>query len=249
MMSKQTALVADDSVQVQRIVTHILKDDLHFGQVISVGNGKQALSVFERTSIDWVFSDWEMPVMGGEELIMALRHHPRGQRLPVVLMTGYADKKTLEAAILAGVDDFIAKPFSSTTFTQKVKRIAAAMERRAAARIIPKSEVSAEITFGCGSVYPAELVNISSTGCLLRTVPLQNGGTVCEQAKVTLTLESKKIAVKSTIVRISIDNEGPESILPHVLVAFHFHADMGAQNEIKRLIAHQQLRETEVTLQ
>lgn len=245
MFSKQVAIVADDSVQVQRIVAHILKRDLNFGQVLIASNGKQALQLFEAENVDWVFSDWEMPVMSGRELLETLRKHVRGRHVPFVLMTGYADKDTLAAAMAAGITDFIAKPFSPAILSQKVRRIAAAMERRAAARIQPIGRYPAQIVFACGARYDAELVDISSSGCLLRTTPLHKGGTVCDAAKLTLKLESNTVTVKSTTTRIALDNAAAKP--GNVLVAFQFQASGEAQNAIKLFITQQQAKEADQT--
>ncbi|WP_054774083.1 response regulator [Methylogaea oryzae] len=135
MFTKHTALIADDSAQVQRIVARILKQDLNFGHVLIAANGKQALDFFETQHVDWIISDWEMPTMGGHEFVETLRKHPRGREVPFILMTGHADKDTLRTAMASGVNDFIAKPFSPSTLIQKIRRIATAIERRAAARI------------------------------------------------------------------------------------------------------------------
>lgn len=243
MFSKQVAIIADDSVQVQRIVARILKQDLNFGHVLVASNGRQALQFFESENVDWIFSDWEMPTMDGRALLETLRKHPRGRFTPFILMTGHADKETLAAAMAAGITDFVAKPFSPAILTQKVRRIAAAIERRAAARIAPKQRFPAQIAFVKGPAYAAELVDISSSGCLLRTEPLRQGGTVCDQAKLTLKLESKTVAVKATTIRIAVDNDAGQSG-QYVQVAFQFQASDAALNAIKLFITQQQAQES-----
>lgn len=244
MFSKQVAIVADDSVQVQRIVSHILKRDLHFGQVLVASNGKQAMQIFEAENVDWVFSDWEMPVMGGREFLEALRKHVRGRNVPFVLMTGYADKETLAAAIAGGITDFVAKPFSPTILAQKVRRIAAAMERRAAARIRPQGRYPAQIIFGGSTQYEAEMVDISTSGCLLRTCPLREGGTVCDIAKLVLKLDTNVVTVKGMATRIMLDKAegaGP----PNIQVAFQFQGNSNeTQSAIKLFITQQQALES-----
>lgn len=242
MFSKQIALVVDDSSQVRGIVTRILKHDLGFGQVLSATNGKQAFQLFESDNVDWVFCDWEMPVMNGHDLLQALRKHPRGRNIPFVLMTGYADKDTLATAMEAGITDFVAKPFSPSILTQKVRRIAAAIERRAAARITPQGRYPAQIVFACGASYEAMLEDISATGCLLRTMPLTKGGTVCDAATLTLKLEAKPIVVKSTTIRIALNNSS-DNPQQNVLVAFKFDANYAVTNAIKLFITQQQATE------
>lgn len=246
MFSKQVAIVADDSTQVQLIVTRILKDKLNFGRICVAANGKQALKFFESENIDWIFSDWEMPTMNGYEFLLAIRKHPRGEQIPFILMTGYSDRKTLASAMEAGVTDFISKPFSPEILVQKVRRIAAAIERRVAVRIRAQSCYHALIIFDSGASYEAIIEDISVSGCCLRTTPLQHGGTVSDQAQLTLKLESHTVIVKTTTIRIVMDCD-PDKPTPDVLVAFHFQFDSEAQKAIKLFITEQQAREVDRT--
>lgn len=245
MFSKQVALIVDDSVQVQRIVMRILRDDLNFGRILVASNGKQALQYFENEHIDWIFSDWDMPTMGGHELVQALRMHPKGRDIPFILMTGHSDKKTLETAVASGITDFVAKPFSPAVLSQKIRRITAATERRVAARIATKESYPAQIMFCAGGAkYNAELVDISASGCLLRSEPLHKGGTVFDEAKLTLKLISNIITVKSTTIRIAVDSETAKTG-KNILIAFQFKAEGDVLNSIKLFITQQQAKESD----
>jgi two-component system chemotaxis response regulator CheY len=242
MFTKQVALIAEDSLQVQNIVMRILKYNLHFGHVLVACNGKQAMNFFEAEKVDWIISDWEMPTMGGHQFLETLRKHPRGRNVPFILMTSCADKHTLATAMAAGITDFVAKPFSPAILTQKIRRIAMAMEKRVALRIAPVVRCPARIAFANGARYEAELVNISASGCLLRTAPLNQGGTVCEAARLILKLESDIVDVNSTATRIAIDMDAPNN---NVLVAFQFQAGGDAQRAIDLFIAKQQTQQAD----
>lgn len=244
MFSKQVALIVDHSVQVQRIVMRILSDDLNFARVLTASNGKQALQLFETENIDWILSEWAMPVMGGQELIQAIRKHPRGRLVPFILMTNHADKQTLETAMASGVSDFVAKPFSAAILVQKIKRISNALERHVAARIAPKEVYPAQVVFPGGAKYDAELVDISTSGCLLRTAWLQQGGTVFDDVTLTLKLASDTIRVMANASRISKDTKTAKPG-NHVLVAFEFQANAAVLTAIKMFISQLQLSEAE----
>ena len=96
-------LVVDDEEMVRSIVTQLLSLNDH--EVDRASSGQEALTMFEQTSYDIVFTDFGMPEMTGAELARQLRTW--APDLPVILLTGYTD--TQEAA--GEVDDIISKPF------------------------------------------------------------------------------------------------------------------------------------------
>lgn len=223
MFSRQRALIADASTQMQRILMQMLKQNLNFGHVVIADNGKQALKLFETENIDWIFSEWDMPVMDGHQLLLAVRQHPRGKHVPFVLITGGTHKETLIMAMEAGITDFIAKPFSLDILTQKMRNIAASLERRTAERIRTQQQITAKIIFSCGATYDAILENISGIGCcLLHSEALHRGGTVCDEAQLVLNLGAETITVNSKAIRIDLDND-PNLPKPNVRIAFQFY--------------------------
>lgn len=96
-------LVVDDEEMVRSIVTQLLSLNDH--EVDRASSGNEALTMFEDTYYDIVFTDFGMPEMTGAELARRLR--AMAPDLPVILLTGYTD--TEEAA--GEVDDILSKPF------------------------------------------------------------------------------------------------------------------------------------------
>ncbi|MCP8713087.1 response regulator, partial [Streptomyces sp. AC04842] len=66
-----TILVADDSATMRMIVQATLTGA--GWKVLTAGNGQEALEVAKSHPVDLVVSDWNMPVMGGLQLIQGLR--------------------------------------------------------------------------------------------------------------------------------------------------------------------------------
>ena len=62
-----------------------------------------------------------MPGIGGIETCKRLRSGKETAFIPIIMITGYADRKT--DAIEAGVDDFLYKPFSATDLFIRIKSI------------------------------------------------------------------------------------------------------------------------------
>ncbi|KDC23524.1 response regulator receiver domain protein [Bordetella bronchiseptica E014] len=101
-------LVADDSATMRMIVQAALT---RAGwQVVTASDGKQALELAQAQAVDLVVSDWNMPVMGGLDLIRGLRGQARYQDLPVLVLTTEDDGDSKAAARDLGVCGWLNKP-------------------------------------------------------------------------------------------------------------------------------------------
>ena len=84
----RTVLIVDDSDLVRRILGFTMKKE---GYTTLFGaDGKEALSLFDGRDIDLVVSDLNMPVMGGLEMIKAIREMEGYRFMPVVLFVSDA---------------------------------------------------------------------------------------------------------------------------------------------------------------
>jgi CheY-like chemotaxis protein len=82
-------------------------------RVETANDGQQALARLERERFDLVLMDCEMPVMDGLAAATALRRREgQGPRTPVVALTADATPEGRGACLAAGMDDYLAKPFS-----------------------------------------------------------------------------------------------------------------------------------------
>jgi PAS domain S-box-containing protein len=121
-------LVVDDSEINRDVVKHILCDQ---GAVPSFAcDGRQALDwlLAHPADVDIVLMDVQMPVMDGLQATRALRHLPQFHDLPVVALTAGAFQTQRAAALEAGVNHFISKPFD---VPQTITLIARAHRRHA----------------------------------------------------------------------------------------------------------------------
>ncbi|KDD89011.1 response regulator receiver domain protein [Bordetella bronchiseptica MBORD678] len=101
-------LVADDSATIRMIVQAALTGA--GWQVVTASDGKQALELAQAQAVDLVVSDWNMPVMGGLDLIRGLRGQARYQDLPVLVLTTEDDGDSKAAARDLGVCGWLNKP-------------------------------------------------------------------------------------------------------------------------------------------
>ncbi|ALK07986.1 response regulator [Blastochloris viridis] len=103
-------LIAEDDAEVRTLVIRALAIQGH--EVTAAEDGGEALDILNREDgrFDLLLSDIKMPVMDGIALALtATRDYPR---LPILLMTGYADQRERAHGLDAIVRDVLSKPFT-----------------------------------------------------------------------------------------------------------------------------------------
>jgi diguanylate cyclase (GGDEF)-like protein len=112
-------LVVDDDAWARRLSRHALEDAGTI--VIEARDGAEALECFERELPHVILMDVEMPRLNGFEACAAIRAHPRGAHVPIMMVTGCDDAASIERAYTAGATDFLAKPVNWQLLGQRVR--------------------------------------------------------------------------------------------------------------------------------
>jgi two-component system, chemotaxis family, chemotaxis protein CheY len=114
------ALVVDDSKVMRRIVAKIVTQ-LGF-DVLEAGNGLEALEhVKDHGDTIWVaLVDWTMPEMDGLEFVKAVRSLPGNDELLVMMVTAQTAAEDMQAALDAGADEYLMKPFNEESLRAKL---------------------------------------------------------------------------------------------------------------------------------
>ena len=120
----KSCLIVDDSKVIRKVARHIL-ETLEF-DVEEAGDGREALDRCEAKMPDVVLLDWNMPVMSGMEFLRALRQEERDDQPKVVFCTTENDIAHIRAAIAAGADEYVMKPFDRETLQSKLQIVGAA---------------------------------------------------------------------------------------------------------------------------
>jgi len=117
------ALVVDDSKAVRMILAKTLKE-LGF-EVREAANGREALEVIEveKTAVTLVLADWNMPEIDGLELLKRLRQKPELASLVVVMVTTETELGQMTAALEAGANEYIMKPFTRDILVEKLQLV------------------------------------------------------------------------------------------------------------------------------
>ena len=120
-MSFGRILVVDDDPQIRRVMKATLVG--HSYEVMEARTGEEALERLPREMPNLVLLDMNMPGMGGLETCRAIRG---GSDIPVIILSVRNTEKDKVAALDAGADDYITKPFG---IEELLARIRAALRR------------------------------------------------------------------------------------------------------------------------
>jgi two-component system chemotaxis response regulator CheY len=112
-------VIAGDSARTRRIVASILRD-CGFS-VEEAANGEEALACLrELDHPSLAILDWNMPVLDGLETARALRRDERYADLPILMMATERLKDRIDAALAAGVNEYLMKPFTREMVVKKL---------------------------------------------------------------------------------------------------------------------------------
>lgn len=117
----RTVLLVDDSKVVRRVARRFLQE---FGfRVDEVEDGAQAIGYCRAIMPDAVLLDWNMPVMNGIDFLGALRAMAGGGEPKVVFCTTENSIKFVQAALAAGANEYIIKPFDRGLLRDKFEAV------------------------------------------------------------------------------------------------------------------------------
>jgi two-component system chemotaxis response regulator CheY len=119
----KTVLVVDDSAMMRKIVIKNLKDCGYDVNIVEASDGKEGLDKFAAGGVDLVLSDWNMPNLDGLAMVREIRKLDPDKKVPVIMVTteGSADK--VKEAVMAGANNYLAKPFTPERFKEKLSKI------------------------------------------------------------------------------------------------------------------------------
>ncbi|MCX8117516.1 MAG: chemotaxis response regulator CheY [Desulfobacterota bacterium] len=115
-------LVVDDFSTMRRIIKNVLKQ-LGYANIFEAEDGMAALEVLKREKIDFIISDWNMPQMTGLELLKAVRESQAWKDIPFLMVTAEGQKENVIEAVKYRVNNYVVKPFTAETLTEKINKI------------------------------------------------------------------------------------------------------------------------------
>ena len=115
-------LVVEDNPEMRRFIVETLSASC---RVQSVSDGAAAIKHILAEPPDLVVSDVMMPVMSGDQLVMAMREHERLDKVPVLLLTARADEALKLRMLRGGAQDYLAKPFDAAELQARAANLIA----------------------------------------------------------------------------------------------------------------------------
>lgn len=101
-MKPLTILIVDDSAAMRQFVRRAVQlSDVPVASVLEAANGKEALALLDANEIDALFTDINMPVMSGPELLRELQRQGRNRPARIVVSTDGSEARRQEMEGLA----------------------------------------------------------------------------------------------------------------------------------------------------
>ena len=107
-------LLVDDSAVMRKIIQRNLKESgLVIDEFLEASDGKQALDVVNKSAVDLILCDWNMPNMSGIEFVKTLRSLNMPKKIPIVMVTTEGSDAKMAEAKESGADGYLTKPFTA----------------------------------------------------------------------------------------------------------------------------------------
>lgn len=119
-MTARILVVDDIPANVKLLEARLLAE---YFDVLTAGDGYQALAICERNQVDLVLLDIMMPGMDGFEVCERLKANPKTSHIPVVMVTALDQSADRVRGLKAGADDFLTKPVNDLQLISRVKSL------------------------------------------------------------------------------------------------------------------------------
>ncbi|MGC9195224.1 MAG: response regulator [Syntrophobacteraceae bacterium] len=123
MVNKSMSILVVDDLGSMRMQIRDLLWQMGFQNILEARDGNQAMALLERNKIDFIISDWNMPVSDGMELLRHVRSHEIYEKLPFLMLTALSERENVIEAVQAKVSNYLVKPFTPESLEMKIRAI------------------------------------------------------------------------------------------------------------------------------
>ena len=116
-------LVVDDSPTIRRMVRASLARFFPTIEFLEAGSGLEAIERLALAPIGLIVLDLNMPDMHGLEVLEFVRSHEKYRQVPVAVLTTRGDEGSRVAAMRAGANIYLTKPFSPDVLAGEVRKL------------------------------------------------------------------------------------------------------------------------------
>lgn len=117
-------LIVDDSAIVRKVFQKTLAlTGLTVGEVFEAANGQEALDILDKSWVDVIFLDINMPVMNGMEFMKHLRARDDINDIPVIVISTEGSKERKEELFNYNIREYVRKPISAEQLSEVIGQI------------------------------------------------------------------------------------------------------------------------------
>ena len=171
-------MIVEDSTSMRKVLRTMLRG-LGYDNVHEAEDGAEAWELLRGGGFDLLISDWNMPNMSGLELLEQVRSHAATESLPVIMATSRTEKDDVIAAMKAGANNYISKPFNPPQLQAKITKV---MESHAQKKSEQHTQALEKILLGSssleasmGAVLPFVIFVEQSTDLTVLSAPEHQG--------------------------------------------------------------------------
>ena len=117
-MSAKKIMIADDEEDMRDVTRMILEAEGY--TVVTAYDGLDALSMAEAEMPDLLLLDLMMPVMSGLDVARKMKESATLSAIPIIMLSAAGQADSVQAALAAGAQDFLVKPFEPTLLMRRV---------------------------------------------------------------------------------------------------------------------------------
>jgi two-component system KDP operon response regulator KdpE len=224
----RTALIVDDEKQIRRLLRFALEAADH--QVYEAETGQAGLSEIAQRRPDVVLLDLGLPDMEGVKLLRRLREW---SDVPVLILSVRDDPEEKVAALDAGADDYVTKPFDTAELLARVR----AAQRRSLTEtgepVFNSGPLSVDFSARQVRLHDKE-VKLTPTEYSLLRVLVQNAGKVVTHRQLLRTVWGEKAESQAQYLRVYVthlrkklepDADSAQLIKTEVGIGYRLEAD------------------------
>ncbi len=119
------AILDDDPAQIAHLVAHLKwplmpgDDPIH---CVTFAEGMALRRALKHEAFDLLILDWNVPDLGGVDLLRWLRHE-KGDATPVLMLSSRSCERDVASALALGADDYVVKPFRPLELRARLARL------------------------------------------------------------------------------------------------------------------------------
>ena len=117
-------LLADDNQHMRAIIVAVLKG-IGIKNLREANDGAEALQILREWPADLAIVDFQMQPLDGVEFTHMVRNSAdsRDPYLPIIMMTGFAERSRVVEARDAGVTEFVVKPVTARSIIDRINAV------------------------------------------------------------------------------------------------------------------------------